>query len=166
MKRALILSSLAIAAGLALPGTGAHAADTQGAIATLDAMYAKLGAPKLEGTDKAGALEVPSLYFGTRKINNNFDVVDEFKKKTGVTATVFVKSGDEYVRISTNVLTLEGKRGVGTTLARAKAYEMVNKGEQFCGPVDVIGTAFDACYNPIKDKAGKIIGVTYIGFKK
>jgi len=29
----------------------------------------------------------------------------------------------------------------------------------------VLGTAFDACYNPIK-AGGKIIGVTYIGHKK
>lgn len=166
MKRSLILSSLAIAAGLTLLGTAAYAADTKEANATLDAMFAKNGQPKLEGTDKAGALEVPGLYFGARKINNNYDVVDEFKKKTGATATVFVKSGDEYVRISTNVLTLEGKRGVGTTLAKAKTYELMNKGEQSCGPVDVLGTTFDACYNPIKDKAGKVIGVTYIGFKK
>nr|MBP8135761.1 cache domain-containing protein [Rhodoferax sp.] len=36
----------------------------------------------------------------------------------------------------------------------------------FCGPVDVLGTAFDACYNPIKDKGGKVIGVSYIGHKK
>lgn len=158
--------SFAFATVLTLLGTTAYAADTKEAIATLNAMYTKIGEPKLEGTDKAGDLEVPGLYFGKRKINNNYDVVDEFKKKTGATATVFVKSGDDYVRISTNVLTPEGKRGVGTKLAKAKAYEAMNKGEQFCGPVDVLGTAFDACYAPIKDKSGKTIGVTYVGFKK
>ena len=106
------------------------------------------------------------MYFGTRKINNNFDVVDEVKKTSGATATVFVKNGDEFTRVSTNVLTPEGKRGVGTNLARAKAYEKVSKGEKFCGQVDVLGTPFDACYHPIKDKAGKVVGATYIGFKK
>jgi len=30
----------------------------------------------------------------------------------------------------------------------------------------VLGTPFTACYDPIKDAAGKIIGVTYVGFKK
>ena len=44
--------------------------------------------------------------------------------------------------------------------------ETVIKGEMYCGPIDVLGTAFDACYNPIKDAAGKIIGVSYIGHKK
>ena len=73
------------------------------------------------------------------------------RKAHNATATVFVKDGDEFVRVSTNVLTPEGKRGIGTQLARNKAYDAVSKGEQYCGPIDVLGTAFDACYNPIKD---------------
>lgn len=163
MKKSFAL----LAAALVLSVTSAYANDPKATIAALDARLAKIGEAKLEGTEKAGDQTVPGLYFGARKINNNYDVVDELKKTSGgATATVFVKSGDEFVRVSTNVLTPEGKRGVGTKLARAKAYDAVNKGEQFCGQVDVLGTAFDACYNPIKDKGGKIIGATYIGFKK
>jgi hypothetical protein len=30
----------------------------------------------------------------------------------------------------------------------------------------VLGTPYHACYNPIKDAAGSVIGVTYVGFKK
>ena len=135
-------------------------------IATLEARLVKIGEPRTEGTEKAGEQTAPGMYFGARKINNNYDVVDEIKKSSGATATVFVKSGDEFVRVSTNVLTPEGKRGVGTPLARAKAYDALTKGDQYCGQVDVLGTAFDACYNPVKDKAGKIIGAIYIGYKK
>lgn len=109
---------------------------------------------------------MPALFFGERKINNNYDVVDAVRKTHNATATVFVKQGDEFVRVSTNVLTPEGKRGVGTQLARNAAYEAVSKGQQYCGPIDVLGTAFDACYNPIKDAGGKIIGASYIGHKK
>ena len=58
------------------------------------------------------------------------------------------------------------KRGIGTQLARNAAYEAVSKGQMFCGPIDVLGTAFDACYNPIRDSGGKVIGVSYIGHKK
>lgn len=151
---------------LALAVAPAFAADPKATIDALDARLAGIGEPRLEGTDKAGEVTVPAIYYGARKINNNFDVVDEIKKKFGATATVFVKNGDEFTRVSTNVLTPEGKRGVGTNLARAKAYDAVVKGQLYCGPVDVLGTPFDACYNPIKDKSGKIIGVTYIGYKK
>jgi hypothetical protein len=146
--------------------SSAYAADPKATIADLDARLAKIGAPKIEGTEKAGDKTVPALYFGERKINNNYDVVDAVRKAHDATATVFVKDGEEFVRISTNVLTPEGKRGVGTQLARNAAYAAVSKGQSFCGPIDVLGTAFDACYNPIKDKAGAIIGVSYIGHKK
>lgn len=162
MKFTAILATAALVAG----ASSAHAYDPKATIADLDARLAKIGAPKLAGTEKAGDKDVPGLYFGERKINNNYDVVDAVRKAHNATATVFVKSGDEFVRVSTNVLTPEGKRGVGTQLARNAAYEAVSKGQQYCGPIDVLGTAFDACYNPIKDGSGKIIGASYIGHKK
>jgi hypothetical protein len=146
--------------------TTAHAYDPKATIADLDTRLTKIGAPKLDGTDKAGDKTVPAIYFGERKINNNYDVVDAVRKAHNATATVFVRDGEEFVRVSTNVLTPEGKRGVGTLLARNKAYDAVIKGGSYCGPIDVLGTAVDACYNPIKDAAGKIIGVSYIGHKK
>lgn len=143
-----------------------YANDPKATIADLDARLAKIGTPKVNGTDKLGDKTAPALFFGERKINNNFDVVDAIRKAHSATATIFVKDGDEFVRISTNVLTPEGKRGVGTQLARNKAYEALSKGEQFCGPIDVLGTAFDACYNPVKDSTGKVVGATYVGHKK
>jgi hypothetical protein len=150
---------------IATMGT-AYAEDPAATIAALDARLAKIGAPRIEGKDKARDKDVSAIFYGPRKINNNYDVVDEIKKTTGATATIFVKDGNEFVRVSTNVLTPEGKRGVGTTLAHNQAYANLGKGEQFCGQVDVLGTAFDACYDPIKDAAGKVIGATYVGFKK
>jgi hypothetical protein len=163
LTKSMLFAAAAILAAFTLP---AQANDPKATIADLDARLAKIGAPKVNGTDKAGDKTVPALYFGERKINNNYDVVDGVRKSHNATATVFVRDGDEFVRVSTNVLTPEGKRGVGTQLARNKAYEAVVKGESFCGPIDVLGTTFDACYNPIKDGAGKIIGVSYIGHKK
>ncbi len=149
--------------GLAL---AAHAADPKATIADLDARLAKIGAAKIDGTEAVAGKPVPALFFGDRKINNNFDVVDAVRKAHNANATVFVKDGDEFVRVSTNVLTPEGKRGVGTQLARNKAYEALVKGQQFCGDIDVLGTVYDTCYNPVKDAGGKIIGASYVGHKK
>ncbi len=161
------LTTLAASAALMFGAfSSAYAYDPKATIADLDARLAKIGAPKIDGTEKAGDKTVPALFFGERKINNNYDVVDAVRKAHEATATVFVKDGDEFVRVSTNVLTPEGKRGVGTQLARNKAYEAVIKGTQYCGPIDVLGTAFDACYNPIKDASGKVVAVSYIGHKK
>ena len=160
------LNTIALSVVLGLAVVAAHAADPHATIADLDLRLAKIGAPKIDGTDKVGDKTVPVLFFGDRKINNNNDVVDAVRKAHDATATVFVKDGEEFVRISTNVLTPEGKRGVGTQLAHNKAYEAVSKGQTYCGPIDVLGTAYDACYNPIKDGAGKLLGVSYIGHKK
>ena len=44
----------------------------------------------------------PAFYFGSTKKNNNFDLVDEVVKQAGGTATIFVKSGDDYVRVATS----------------------------------------------------------------
>ncbi|MGR6804845.1 Cache 3/Cache 2 fusion domain-containing protein [Sphaerotilus natans] len=155
------------AAVLALATAGAaQAADPKATIADLEARLGRIGTAKIDGTDTVAGKTVPALFFGDRKINGNYDVVDAVRKAHGATATVFVKDGDEFVRVSTNVLTPEGKRGVGTQLARNAAYEAVSKGSEYCGPIDVLGTAFDACYRPIKDGGGRIVGVSYIGHKK
>lgn len=155
------------AAALLLANLGlAHAADPKATIVDLDARLAKLGAPKVDGTATVAGKTVPALYFGERRINNNFDIVDGVRKAHSATATVFVKDGDEFVRVSTNVLTPEGKRGVGTQLAHNQAYEAVSKGQAFCGVIDVLGTSLDSCYNPIKDAAGKTVGLSYVGHKK
>ena len=160
------LVQLTVAAALLAGAALAHAYDPKATIADLDARLAKIGAPKIEGTEDVAGKTVPAIYFGARKINNNYDVVDAVRKAHNATATIFVKEGDEFVRVSTNVLTPEGKRGIGTQLARNAAYAAVSKGDAFCGPIDVLDTAFDACYNPIKDASGKLIGVSYIGHKK
>jgi Cache 3/Cache 2 fusion domain len=73
------------------------------AMELLKAKTAKLGAPKIEGKDAVEGKDVPALYFGTTKMNNNFTVVDEVVAEAGGTATLFVKAGDDYVRVSTNV---------------------------------------------------------------
>ena len=56
------------------------------AMGPLMAKTAKLGEPKLEGTDAVGGKSVPGLYFGSTKMNNHFDVVDEVVKEAGGTA--------------------------------------------------------------------------------
>ncbi len=153
------------AAALLVAGPALANVDPKATIADLDARLTKIGAPKVDGTDTVAGKSVPAIFFGERKINNNYDVVDAIRKAHNATATVFVRDGDEFVRVSTNVLTPEGKRGVGTQLARNAAYEALSKGKSFCGAIDVLGTAFDACYNPIVS-GGKVIGATYIGHKK
>jgi len=131
----------------------------------LQDMLKKLGAPKIEGTSDVAGKTVPSIMFGPAKINGNFDVVDEVVKGMGGTATVFVKAGDEYVRISTNVLKDDGSRAIGTQLAHNPAYTAINGGQAFYGQVEILGKPYETGYEPIKDASGKVMGIYYVGYK-
>jgi hypothetical protein len=100
-----------------LPSVGdAQMDNVKTSMAALKAKTAKLGAPKIEGNDPVAGKDVPGLYFGTTKMNNFFDVVDEVVKENGGTATLFVKAGEEYVRVATNVKKDDGSRAIGTIL--------------------------------------------------
>src|SRR5262245_6029301 len=102
------------------------------AMEILKAETAKLGAPKVEGTDQTADKTTPGLYFGSTKVNNDFTVVDKVKAEAGGTATLFVKSGDDYVRVSTNVPGSVHGRALGTILdPKGKAIANINKGEAF-----------------------------------
>ena len=49
------------------------------AMTMLKAETAKLGAPKVEGTDQTADKTTPGLYFGSTKVNNDFTIVDKVK---------------------------------------------------------------------------------------
>jgi len=159
-----------ITASVAAPGVGHAQADPRitKSMETLKTMTAKLGAPKLEGKEAVGGKDAPALYFGATKINNNFDVVDAVGKEDGkgMTATLFAKGGDEYIRVSTSVPKPDGSgRAVGTVLA-GPALESIKQGKAHYGEVPILGTPYVTGYEPIKDSSGAQIGVYYVGYKK
>jgi len=137
---------------------------------SLKAMTAKLGTPKLEGREAVGGRDTPALYFGATKINNNFDLVDAVSKEDGkgMTATLFAKSGDEYIRVSTSVPKPDGSgRAIGTILDPAgKAIAEIKQGKPFYGEVPILGVPYITGYEPMKDAGGNVIGIYYVGYKK
>jgi hypothetical protein len=136
-------------------------------MAALKAETAKLGPPKIEGTEAVGGKEAPALYFGTTKMNNDFDVVDEVAKENGGTATLFVKSGDEYVRVATNVKKSDGSRAIGTILdPNGKVIKVIRKGEAYYGDAMILGKSYVTGYEPIRDASGSVIGIYYVGYLK
>jgi hypothetical protein len=137
------------------------------AMASLKAKTAKLGVPVIKGEDAVAGKPVPALYFGTTKMNNNFVVVDEVEKEHGGTATLFVKSGDDFVRAATNVQKDDGSRAIGTALdPKGKAIAAIRGGGTFYGDVDILGTPYITGYEPIRDPGWNIIAVYYVGYLK
>jgi hypothetical protein len=148
-------------------GLAGPAEDVKAAMQLLKSKTAKLGAPSVKGEDTVASKTVPVLYFGTTKMNNNFELVDEVQKKMGGTATLFVKSGDEFVRVATNVKKDDGSRAIGTVLdPKGKAIAAISKGESFYGDVDILGKPYTTGYEPIRDAKNETIGVYYVGYLK
>jgi hypothetical protein len=134
----------------------------------LKAMTAKLGVPKLAGNEAVEGKDAPTLYFGTTKINNTFDLVDAvgIQDGQGMTASLFAKGGDEYIRVSTSVPKPDGSgRAIGTVLA-GPALETIKAGRAHYGEVPILGTLYVTAYEPMKDGSGVDIGVYYVGYKK
>ena len=177
-KKALVVVVIAIGyVGLLLMASAANAqeARTAASMAALQDKTAKLGAPKIEGTEEVGGKSVPVLYFGSTKMNNNFTIVDEIgKEDPGMNATLFVKAGiqearatagEEYIRVATTVRLPDTRRAVGTALG-SPALESIRAGEPYYGEVDVLGKAYITRYEPIKDASGETIGAYFVGYKK
>jgi len=162
MLAAGCLMALIPALGMAQDGR------VQKSIASLKALTAKLGPAKLDGRQVVGGKDAPGLYFGSTLINNNFEIVDAVGKEDGkgMTATLFAKDGDEYIRVSTSVPKPDGSgRAIGTVLA-GPALASIKAGQAHYGEVPILGTPYVTGYEPIKNASGAIIGVYYIGYKK
>jgi hypothetical protein len=125
-------------------------------MAALKAETGKLGAPKVQGKD---------LYFGTTKVSN--DIVDAVAKTQGGSASLFVRSGNQYVRVATTLKKEDGTSAVGTTMdPKNPAMAKLNNGEAFYGDAPVLGKTYDTGYEPIKDASGAVIGAYFVGYPK
>lgn len=167
-KLALLL--LAFTAGFLIqsPAVFAEPADNvQAAMQLLKSKAATLGAPSVTGEEAVAGKIVPALHFGSTKMNNNFVLVDDVQKEMGGTATLFVKVGDEFVRVATNVKKDDGSRAIGTVLdPKGKASAAIAKGESYFGDADILGKPYVTGYEPIRDASGNVIGIYYVGYLK
>jgi hypothetical protein len=143
------------------------AEEVQAAMQLLKSKAATMGAPIVNGEEAVAGKNVPALQFGATKMNNNFVLVDEVQKEAGGTATIFVRSGDEFVRVATNVQKDDGSRAIGTILdPKGKAIAAIAKGESYFGEADILGKPYITGYEPIRDATGNVIGVYYVGYLK
>jgi methyl-accepting chemotaxis protein len=110
-------------------------------------------------------VQTPSLLLGSEVLNNNFTEVDEFKQMSGGVATVFVRSGDDFVRVSTSLTKQDGSRAIGTVLDRqGPAYQRVLGGQAYIGRAVLFDRSYMTQYSPVRDTNGKVIAVLFIGF--
>ncbi len=120
----------------------------------------------------AGDRQVPALLFDGVPVNGDFSIVDDFTTNTDAVATLFARDGDDFVRVTTSLINLEGNRVVGTPLARDHpAYPKLIEGQPHTGPARLFGVDYITHYEPIfsadgtVDDEGALIGVAFVGVR-
>jgi methyl-accepting chemotaxis protein-2 (aspartate sensor receptor) len=111
-----------------------------------------------------GDKQVPTLFAGSAPLTLNTEIVDRFTSITKDVGTVFVRSGDDFIRVSTSLKKEDGSRAIGTALDRLHpAYQGLLKGVEFTGKATLFSKDYMTKYLPIKDEGGKVIAVLFIG---
>ena len=106
-----------------------------------------------------------TLLSGAEVLNGQLAQVDGFEQNTGGNATIFMRNGDDFVRITTSVKKENGERAVGTQLARAHpAYPLMLQGKNYTGRAVLFGKPYMTHYEPVRNAAGAVVGILYIGF--
>lgn len=124
------------------------------------------GASSLKGESRLGSANVPELSLGGRSVVGNFEIVDRVRAIAGGTATIFAWNGQDFIRVSTNVLKPDGSRALGTKLdPQGKAYAALRQGNSFKGVVNILGVPYTTFYTPLHDAAGRTTGALYTGYR-
>ncbi|GFO67374.1 hypothetical protein GMLC_09530 [Geomonas limicola] len=114
---------------------------------------------------RVGSLDAPLLSFNGVQVNLDNARVDQFSEQNeNSVATVFVRQGDDFIRIATSLKKEDGSRAIGTALGKAHpAYEKLRAGEVFTGKAKLFGRYYMTKYQPVRDQSGSVIGVLFIG---
>jgi len=99
------------------------------------------------------------LMRGEVVLNDSNLLPDRVRQIGGGVATIF--AGE--TRIATNVQRPDGGRAVGTVLGPGPALDAVRRGETFRGEAIILGTPHLTIYQPLRDAAGRQIGILFVG---
>ncbi|MBN1477892.1 methyl-accepting chemotaxis protein [Candidatus Sumerlaeota bacterium] len=108
---------------------------------------------------------LPSYAAGAVDLRTDTSIVDRIRDVTGSTCTVFQRtSSGELLRVSTNVMKLDGTRATGTFIPRdSPVAQAIARGETFRGRAFVVNAWYVTAYEPITDPTGEVVGVLYVG---
>ena len=108
--------------------------------------------------------KTPVIKNGSKVLNLNYTIVDRFTADTKAVGTVFVRSGNDFIRVSTSLKKEDGSRAIGTLLERNHpAYQGLLKDVGYVGKAELFGKDYMTSYQPVKDAKGKVIAVFLSG---
>ena len=120
----------------------------------------------LDETQKVdiGGVATPTFKAGDKPMNLDFSIPDQFLERSGAIATVFARTGDDFVRVTTSLKKQDGARAIGTLLDRkGPAYTLMLDGKRFIGMATLFGKQYITEYKPVTDASGRVIGALFVG---
>ncbi|MFL9898237.1 Cache 3/Cache 2 fusion domain-containing protein [Paraburkholderia fungorum] len=120
----------------------------------------------LDETQKVdiNGVATPTIKAGDKVLNMDFSIPDQFLERSGAVATVFARSGDDFVRVTTSLKKQDGSRAIGTLLDRtAPAYALILANQSYTGLAALFGKRLITQYRPITDASGRVIGALFVG---
>ena len=104
------------------------------------------------------------LNFQGVPLNGNFEGVDRFTKDSaGAIATIFARTGDDFIRVTTSLKKQDGERAYKTLLDRNHpAYSLMQEGKTYIGRASLFGKEYMTVYEPIRE-GNRTIGILFIG---
>lgn len=106
----------------------------------------------------------PLLKGGDTELHENNTFSDDFLNRTGAISTLFVRSGNDFIRVATSLRKENGERAMGTVLDNTSAaFSAVSKGEVYRGLALLFGKRYITQYQPVKDASGQVIAIIFIG---
>jgi two-component system NtrC family sensor kinase len=109
------------------------------------------------------------VVYGGVLLNRSTEIVDTvrdtvfqqeiYKGRSIGTATIFQND----LRISTNVMTPEGKRAIGTRVSKEVKENVLTEGERWTDRAFVVSDWYITAYEPIEDILGQRVGMLYVG---
>jgi len=136
------------------------------AVNVLENESLELGPPRLgAGEVFLGGKPLPKLLFGATDVASNPSIVADVSRQVGGTSTIFVKSGDQFIRLISSVKDAEGRSAVGTQLdPKGAAFQSLADGRSYVGLAEILGSKYYTAYLPIRSEEGRIIGAWYAGY--
>jgi methyl-accepting chemotaxis protein len=110
--------------------------------------------------------KTPVLKAGNEVLNLNFAIVDNFAVTSDAIATIFVRDGDDFIRITTTLKGADGQRAIGTKLDRGHpAYAALLENRSFTGKANLFKRDYMTHYIPVQDASGAVVGALFSGFE-
>lgn len=115
-------------------------------------------------TRTISGINVPLLKGGESELHENNVFSDDFLNRTGAISTLFVRSGNDFVRVATSLRKENGDRAMGTLLdTTSPAFAAVTRGEVYRGLALLFGKRYITQYQPVKNGEGQVIGIIFVG---